>query len=76
MLNLAEKQEAIRLPQSRISAFQQCIEYDPENWKIYLKPLKRLESDSLVFYVFDPDLTNLDQNQIISFKDYRLKAGK
>lgn len=30
MLNLAEKQEAIRLPQSRISAFKQCIEYDPE----------------------------------------------
>ncbi|KAB2836174.1 MAG: response regulator [Caedimonadaceae bacterium] len=56
--------------------FNHQEKYDPENWKSYLKPLKRLGSDSLVFYVFDPDLTNLDQNQIISFKDYRLKAGK
>ncbi|MGN6670427.1 MAG: response regulator [Candidatus Nucleicultricaceae bacterium] len=56
--------------------FNNQEKYDPANWKNYLQPLKRLESGSPVFYAFVPDLINLDQSRIISFKDYLSKSGK
>ncbi|KAB2835507.1 MAG: response regulator [Caedimonadaceae bacterium] len=53
--------------------FNTLEKYDPSNWKNYLQPLNRLESGSPVFYAFVPDLINLDQSKIISFKDYQSK---
>lgn len=56
--------------------FSNQEKYEPANWKSYLQPLKRLESESTVFYAYVTDLINLDQSRIISFKDYFSKSEK
>jgi CheY-like chemotaxis protein len=56
--------------------FNSLEKYDPENWRQYLQPLKHLEAENPLFYAFVPDLTNLDQSKIISFKDCLLKGEK
>lgn len=45
--------------------------YDSGNWKNYLQPLNRLESESPVFYACVPDLANLNQSKIVSFSRER-----
>ncbi len=54
--------------------FNNQEKYDLANWKNYLQQLKRLEAKIPLFYAYVPDLTNLDQNKIISFKDYLSKS--
>ena len=56
--------------------FNTLEKYEPANWKNHLQPLKRLEAKIALFYAYVPDLTNLDQTKIISFKDYLSKSGK
>ncbi|MGN6670217.1 MAG: response regulator [Candidatus Nucleicultricaceae bacterium] len=56
--------------------FNNQEKYESANWKSYLQPLKRLESESPVFYAYVPDLINLDQIKIVSFKDYLSKSGR
>ncbi|MGN6671305.1 MAG: response regulator [Candidatus Nucleicultricaceae bacterium] len=56
--------------------FNNQEKYESANWKSYLQPLKRLESESPVFYAYVTDLINLDQSRIISFKDYLSKLDK
>ena len=56
--------------------FKTSEKYDPQNWKNYIQPLKRLETKSPLFYAFVSDITNLDQSKVVSFKDYLSKSGK
>jgi CheY-like chemotaxis protein len=56
--------------------FKTLEKYDPANWKHYLQSLTQLEDNTAVFTAFVPDLTNLDQSKIVSFKGYLLKAEK
>lgn len=51
--------------------FNTLKKYDSGNWKNYLQPLKRLESQSPVFYAYVPDLANLNQSKIVSFSRER-----
>ena len=53
--------------------FNTLEKYEPANWKIYLQPITQLEGNTAIFTAFVSDITNLNQNKIVSFKDYRSK---
>lgn len=53
--------------------FNTLEKYDPANWKNYIQPLTHLEAKSPLFYAFVPNITNLDQSKIVSFKGHGSK---